>query len=123
VWRRTEGWRWRLRPFVAVEFEAGVLPRVNKPRRAAGDQTARNRVRSVDSASAGDSRESDVRAVTGRVIPASERRPIDSSSASVEESAAAEQQHHEDDEEQCVRVHFLSRVFGECGPASLPTER
>ena len=44
--------------------------------------------------------------------------PSDSNPASVEESAAAEQQHHEDDDEQSGRVHVLSRVFGERGPAS-----
>ena len=44
--------------------------------------------------------------------------PSDSNPASVEESAAAEQQHHEDDDDQSGRVHFLSRVFGERGPAS-----
>jgi hypothetical protein len=45
-------------------------------------------------------------------------RPSDSNPASVEESAAAEQQHHEDDDEQCGRVHFLSPVSRERGPAS-----
>jgi hypothetical protein len=50
------------------------------------------------------------------MIPASQP-PFRSSPASVEESTAAEQQHHEDDDEQCGRVHFLSRVFGERGPA------
>ena len=42
-----------------------------------------------------------------------------SNPTSVEESAAAEQQDHEDDDEQSGRVHFLSPVFGEGGPASL----
>jgi len=41
-----------------------------------------------------------------------------SNPTSVEISAAAEQQHHEDDDEQSGRVHFLSCVFGDRGPAS-----
>jgi hypothetical protein len=52
-----------------------------------------------------------------RTIPASEA-PFHSRPASVEESAAAKQQHDEDDDEQSGRVHFLSPVFGERGPAS-----
>ena len=44
--------------------------------------------------------------------------PSDSNPTSVVESAAAEYQHYEDDDEQSGRVHFLSRVCGERGPAS-----
>jgi hypothetical protein len=47
-----------------------------------------------------------------------ERTLSDSNPTSVKESAAAEEQHHEDDDEQSGRVHFLSCVFGERGPAS-----
>ena len=53
-----------------------------------------------------------------RAIARSEHRPSDSHPASVEKSAAAEQQYDEEDDDQSSRVHFLSRVSGERGPAS-----
>lgn len=119
-WRRTEGQRSPASICVAAESKQACCRVSNRPARrcSVAISLTKNCVPSERAVERCVDRRP--RDVYGRRSRPGRRPncPSDSSPAPVEPSAAAEQQHHEDDDEQCGRVHFLSRVFGERGPAS-----
>ena len=103
-------------------YRANILAKIADVRGAGkGDQSRSFRTRSKTSRPTSENRRCPEERSRGGRRSRQGRRPnrsFDSNLTSVEKSAAAEEQHHQHDDEQSGRVHFLSCVFGERGPAS-----